>query len=115
MSQLAEDAERDHRPAGYFSANGAQLVNCVAEPAQLLFENLLRERVLIRCGKRVGRLDVAGRAVGGVGSDSQFVADCSLDDEVERDASMWLGARECLSQLCGELRVIGLPKLLAGL
>src|SRR5258708_38332685 len=58
---------------------------------------------------------MAARAVGSLGGDSQFVADRSMDDEIQSDASLRFRACECLAQLRGELRVVGLPELLARL
>ena len=49
--------------ANNFGAKMAQFVNGSAEASQLLFENLLAERMLVRCLKRRVGLQLATRSV----------------------------------------------------
>src|SRR5688572_6183113 len=71
--------------------------------------------MLTRRGERLCRMHFAACAVGSVAGDSERLANSGMDDEIQRDAPLWLGAHERLPQFRRELRVVGLPKLLTGL
>ena len=80
MSQLTEYAEWDHGLADNFSAEISQFVNRAAKPAQLLFENFRRKRMLGRRSEYLGRFQFATRAVGRLSGNSQLPSDSGVHE-----------------------------------
>ena len=113
MPQLAEYAERHHRRAVNLSRQAIQLEHGAAEPAELLFQRLGRQRMLHGLGERFVADQVAGPAGGRPADRAQRLAHARLDMHVQSDAPLRVAAPKSLPQPFRQLRVVRLPDLLS--
>ena len=115
MPQLAEHAERHHRLADDFGVKIPQFVNRAAEPAELLFKNFVRERMLCRGGERFRAIQwctwrrLPPGAV--IRSGSPTAACTSRSTATRRCGFVPVNDLAQLAVSCG---IVGLPDLLAG-
>ena len=115
MPQLPQHAQGGHRPAFDPRLKPAQLIDARAQAAELLAEHLGRERVTLGLCKLLLRLDAARRSRAGLDGNAQLAADGGFHRQIQRHAALGTAAGKRLAQAAVDLRIVGLPKLLAGL
>jgi hypothetical protein len=109
VPECAENAEGNHRLAVDVSRETSQHVGRSAEPAKLLAERLIGQRMLPGFLARLIRRRRTRKTGFGCCFYRHRLADGGMNDQIDSRSPLWIGRRKGLPQPAGQLGIVVLP------